>query len=341
MFLRGVDPRDIRRAINRALRRLRYRAWVPLTLVADGDMLSSGTADWTASSATLSKVTGAANLRRGPNALRVLATGVNGQARSTSIYVNGATAGLQNSWFVEARVRADVGTATLIAYDVTNSANIATETWTARGWGTVSFTFTIPVTCEELQIRLESTGGTDDTYWNHVITYPIGMRTIQLPSWISRPDQFKRLVYVANSDIRHDAELYIPGEGRGYTILADYAGANSQYRLNLTEAPVDASTPIWFEASREFSALSADADVTYCDRDWLIAASVVELLRYLQAGPPSIDTIQWRNELNPRMQMLEPLNRRFLESLQLPVIAAPTPTQPEMVEQMGTPQQVG
>ena len=48
------------------------------------------------------------------------------------------------AWYTQFRVRADVGTARLTAYDVTNGADIASVDWTQRGWGVVDTSGVLP-----------------------------------------------------------------------------------------------------------------------------------------------------------------------------------------------------
>lgn len=259
VYLRDVRSRDLRDAVNQLLRGTFYETMVPLTQVVDGDMESSATSDWTASNATHSKVTGANTLYHGARASRVLATAASGYIQSTTILVDPTNA---PTWFVRAVVRADIGTARLIPYDVTNSANITTEDWTNRGWGVIEITFTLPATCEALAFRLQSVADADDTMWDRLIAHPQNAREVNLPDWLVSPRHVRGVFQGVGSDIRPDRTTWqeVPFE-----ILPDMANPNRQWRLVVPDGL--SGRPIVFQAIRPHGALAVDADTTFLDRE--------------------------------------------------------------------------
>jgi hypothetical protein len=293
LFTRGVGIQQIRDAINEALRNMHYTTWVPLTFVVDGDCDSSGVTDWTAGgSAALSKVTNT-NLRHGPQALRVLASGgANGQAASTAMLVDPNYA---RDWYATVAVRAQVGTARFIAYDNTNSANITTQDWTSQGWGRVGFQFTLPATCESWSTVHRAVASSDDSYWDDVCAFPLGVTEFPLPSWVTRADQVL--------DVRQGWDL-APADrvdemrtaAVPYEIQEDFANPNNQFKLVFKNG-FRTSGPLWLKAHRQFPALSLDADTTFADREWLSLAAQVFLLEKLIARPASEEVTAWKNLL--------------------------------------------
>ena len=273
VITQGVWIQDIKDGINDALRQLRYVHRAPLTMVTEGDMDASGTTNWTATNATLSKVTNT-NAREGARSLRVLATAAAGQAQSDTIFVDPTNA---SAWFYLARVRADIGTARFIPYDVTNSANISLTTdndWTLRGWGWLGGSFTLPATCEALAARLVSVANADDTYWDSVIMLPVGAKEAQLPSWIIRADDYRR-AFNLPADPNRDLAGITSYRTDDY-VQDDPSSPNTQFWLRLDGGIYQ---PVGFEGARPYDVLSADADTTFCDRSWIELAGTVEALR--------------------------------------------------------------
>lgn len=286
IFFQGVSYFDALMAVNQALREIRQRSKFILSLLPDGDMALGGISNWTASaSATVSKVTNT-NAIRGPRSLRVLAGAANQYAQSGTLLVDPTN---QPSWFAQALVRAQVGTATLLPYDVTNSANITvsgTQTWTAQGWGIISINFTLPATCESLAFRLESTANNDDTYWQYVAPYPNGARQLSLPSWVERSTQIVRpMVDLYWTSLRADTPEWWPIGG---DVEEDLSNPNNQTRLILHQ-PL--SQPIWLDAYRRAEPLIGDAQTAYVERElvvWCAAYHLADKMARSSSGPAKI-----------------------------------------------------
>src|SRR3990167_2544175 len=281
IFTKGVRLLWIQNAINMALRKIRYWSLYPITLVADGNMESSGTTSWTATTATLTKVTNS-NVPRGARALRVANSSANGQAQSGTLQSAPLTpsdsdyGGGGRDYYCHAWCRADVGTGVLVAYDVTNSATIESQNWTNEKWGVIDFTFTVPATCEEFAIVLRGTESTADIYWTNVICHRLGSTEVALPDWVTH-SEFIRKVFMGRYNLGLPDELKL--DEIHATSDADMANANSLFQLNI-HSPMT-SHPYWYLGSRPFDALSLDADTTTADREWLEAAGTMELCKYL------------------------------------------------------------
>lgn len=289
IFGRLTSIWDYRRAVNDSLRELKDDSWIPFSKITDGDMRNPGISDWTAAgspSASSGKVTNS-NATWGPQSFRVLATAANDYYQSNTIVAD-PQYGSQRT--VLARVRADVGTATLRAYDVTNSAEIESETWSSRGWGYLSFTFTLPATCEAYAYQLESDTSTSDCYWGFVNEIASGASEVDLPGYVDRPGDVIG-VYEDHSDNRSDQPRWVPIGGR---LIHDPANPNNQFKYHLDRYP---SRPLIVHVVRQFPMLTGDAATTYADRDLVIAAAALKICEGKVAGQENEHTSFWRARL--------------------------------------------
>ena len=176
---RKVRPNIINDRLDITLGLLRQNVLLNVTAVTDGDMETSGVGSWTASSATLTKDTIAANVRHGRQSLKNVATGANGQAQSGNMNLPGGTLCI---------VAADVfitggDKCKLEFYDVTNSAVIGTAMESDEtGFVHLENIFTVPETSEQVRVNLESQANGDITFWDHVTVWPVSDKGIDLPS---------------------------------------------------------------------------------------------------------------------------------------------------------------
>lgn len=311
IYGRGFDIAEIKQAINRALRKLRYVSIVPLSLLPDADFSSSSaTDDWgTAVTATVSKVSTTTpglvlpNFVRNTRAMRVLCTSANGY-QPTKILV--VTPG--DTYFCQiTAVRAAVGTAKLIAWDNTNSAEIASETWANEGWGRINFTFTVPSTCERITLRLSGVGASDDTYWSgDLFLLRQGSHEVPLPDYLDDEADLRRVLYSIETD-EYDADIM--REHYWWDISPNEGSTTNPFKVRLYPSARDA---LWLEVSRPFPALSADADTTFANREWIEAAATVEYLRLRINKEPGEDTKAWRAELSNWERQLRAYNSRFM-----------------------------
>lgn len=295
LYLKGLRIAQIKTAINTALRQLWYVTIYPLSLVTDADMETSGVTNWAATSAASSKVSTAGNLLRGNQSLRVLNSGANGYAQSATMSIT-----KDDSFYVEAYCRAAVGTGTLIAYDITNSANIDTASWDEIGWGKVYLTFSAPSTCEQIAIRLQGTGASDDIYWDDVNLLRVGTREILLPDWITHPSQVRHLLTDVAGRDRWDESHYI--RTSHYRIIRDESNTLNPLKLSLEWS---LGAPLWIEANRTYAELSADTGTTTCNRELIECAATVELLDKLINRAPGEVVAAWKQEYARQSKKLQ------------------------------------
>ncbi|HYE79426.1 MAG TPA: hypothetical protein VEI97_15685, partial [bacterium] len=310
LIKRGVSYGLLKQSVNAALRKLSYSARWPLTLVVDGDMETSGTGSWTTTAfATATKVTNT-NAREGSQSLRVVVSGGAGYAQSEEILTDPQ---IYTSWYVRARLRAVSGTMYVKARDTDNNQDIESATWDGEGWGVVEFTFTPTAAAEGFRILFGSDDSSAEGYLDEVIAYPLGLRTIPLPSWVTSRDQVRRLVYGETGHQRDDL-----GAVWGYphwSVREDTANPNSAFSLTVDPA---LHGPAYLEAWRPFSELTTDSSSTTCDRELLEQAAKVELLERLQNRAPAQETDAWRNEYQKHRRKLKALiARRYPKSLHL------------------------
>ena len=175
---RKVRPSIINDRLDVILGLLRENVILNVTAVTDGNMETSGVGSWTASGATLTKDTTAANVRRGRQSLKIVATGANGQAQSENVNLPGGTVCIVSADpFITAG-----DSCKLEFYDVTNSAVIGTAMESDEtGFIHLEKIFTVPTTCEQVRVNLESQANGDITFWDHVTVWPILDKGIDLP----------------------------------------------------------------------------------------------------------------------------------------------------------------
>ncbi|KKL75630.1 hypothetical protein LCGC14_2052980 [marine sediment metagenome] len=196
---RKVRPNIINDRLDVILGLLRQNVLLPITLVTDGDMEDTTatppnyTAAGTVGTPTLAKNT--TFVRRGRQSLSITNDGSTtvGYAKSDSMFLPGGT-----ECIVEADVYITAGDlAKLTFYDVTNSAVIGTAMESDEsGWVHLENLFTVPATCEEVQVWAESQAASDVTYWDHITVWPTRDQGIDLPSFLEFIYDVKSLFFL-------------------------------------------------------------------------------------------------------------------------------------------------
>jgi hypothetical protein len=282
IFKRGIKYTDIKSAVNSALGKLRYRTVAPLTLVTDGDMESSGVTSWTASNTTISKVATTGNLMRGTLSGRTVNSSANGYAQSNTIKCRGG-----DTYYIGVRTKAAIGTAKLVAYDVTNSAEITSDTWAGAEWEVLYLTATTPSTCEGLAVRLQGVESNADCNWDDVIVLRTGTNEVALPTWIT---DYRQVI-----SINHGHATYRYDEENMSGFLAVKYIPDESNPLNPWKVWLEPGIggPVWITARRPYSTLATDAATTFCDKETIVLGGCVELLENLKNRAPGQETQQW------------------------------------------------
>ena len=266
----GLAPAHLIRHINEALRRARRQRKLALTLVTDGLMESSTTASWTASSATLAKVTTASIVGEGKRALSVTNSGVNGYAAAAAV---AAIPGEQLRVEATGRVSNTTGThtATLVAYDDTNAAEITAEATASRFPAKLGFEFAVPAGCYSVSLRLRGSAADTVAYWDEVLLWRVGSKQIALPTDVTRFDDVfdvyqrapQQTVPGETTTYSGDYDLRRLG---GWRVLADPEGAN-QFVLDVGRSGWTTSYPLVVDGLLPWPELATDDDLTGADQD--------------------------------------------------------------------------
>ena len=184
---RKVRPNIINDKLDVTLGLLRENVILPVTIVPDGNMETSGVGNWTAAGTggtpTLAKDTSTPNVRHGRQSLSITNDGSTtlGYAKSDSMYLPRGTVCI-----VAADAYITAGDlARITFYDVTNSAVIGTAMESDEsGWVHFENLFTVPATCEEVQVWLEAQAVSDVIYWDYATVWPVLDKGIDLPGYL-------------------------------------------------------------------------------------------------------------------------------------------------------------
>ena len=195
------DPVVIKDLLDQVLKQDIYLPyWSVLSEVPDFDMEQNHTTDWTASNATVTKVT-AEPVMNGRRWLSVATTSANGNARSALLRVEPG-----KRYYISALCRSNVASTTckLIAYDETNSAEIDSATSTRLFNNRLYFEITVPSTCYTISVRLSNVENSVTSYWDDVIVYALDSTEIALPWWVKNKDQIKGIFKLSANPLAAD-----------------------------------------------------------------------------------------------------------------------------------------
>ena len=304
-----MAPGDFNSCINRALQRRFYWDYAWLSLIDDADMEASGVTDWTATNTTLTKATTAGVVSHGAQVLRAVNSAANGRAASITLPCTPGEVYFLDAWCMP---NGDY-TATLIAYDVTNSANIKTVSYAGREPKRLWLSFTVPTGCERMAVWLRGDDAAADIYWDNVLLYANRRRQYWLPSWLTEARQVARLEHLsARSDEAANISFDLDGQWleRSYQLYPSFA-ANHPLSILLSFYP---QGPARVVALRPFASLSAETSTTTMDLQWAAWISVVEIIRTFLLKPTGD-----RGDY-PRLLALAQARVHTLDKLHMPAI---------------------
>lgn len=261
---RGLDD-----FINECLRNSFYKTLVLLTEATDGDMETSGVTNWSVTNATRQKVTTGAGVTHGDQALEVTTTAANGYA--TMAAHKACSEG--EVWDICVDCTPTSGIWKLQAWDVTASAQIDVTTAYAgvqarRLW----LRATIPTDCEQFNVRLIGETNTTVAVFDNLTLRNVQNKFLSLPSWFTDRKWLEEVWIYPPGAKRDDA--YAIGEyGRYYPIwfgVQESYTDNTPFKLELDSAAgIHSGSHIFIEATRPYAELSADADTTDADQDFV------------------------------------------------------------------------
>jgi hypothetical protein len=278
----NVHPQWVVDAMNRAMtKRCYFENLEPLSLAADSGFQSTSTGSYTASGTTFTKVTTADSFN--------IFTGIgSGRTATADGYITQTFAVHPNEQLsTGALARADAGTASLVLFDVTNSAAITSanaRSHTGENWAYLSRTDTVPATCETVGLRL-TVGDTGDVYWNGAWFYRTRDNFIRLSSTWDTAFKVPALAYMdfgasVSSGVEAAFSRRLTEVNRSlYSFQMEKPGANP-YGIQFHQEGM-LNRPLYIQGRRAYGDLTTFtlglSETTACDIDLIDAATRLEL----------------------------------------------------------------
>ncbi len=283
---RKVRPNIINDRLDVILGLIRQNVLLPVTIVVDGDM-EDDPATNIAVGGTETLANDTTYVRHGRQSLKITAGADDDYAKSTTaLYLPGGT---QVLCATDCYITAG-DAAKLILYDETNSANIETAESDESGWVHLEFLATVPVTCEEVSVRLEAQSSGDVIYFDHVTLWPTADKGIELPSFLEFVYDVKGIFYFpVGTGLAGSANdnAYRINEGSPQ-FYAHYKPEQDDTAVVSARFYVDNKTPsnaLWLKGRKPYPAFSGatdalkDVDTTQAHKNVVVnmtAASIID-----------------------------------------------------------------
>ena len=283
-------PSFIEDRVNEILGNLETEYLIPLSIITDGDMESSGTTDWTASAAvgtapTLSK--DVAIVLHGRQALKILAN-----ADATNSYAKSAAVAVPPN--TEVLVSADVyitsgdkAKITLAGSATSNGTFTAIDTAESIVSGWVHLEFTADTDSNEwIQLWLESPVASDVTYWDNAVVLPTNQSEITPPSEAEYAYDFGELFYFplgTGLSGASDNNAYKIAEGgartwSSYKIERDDTGV-VPIRISVDKTPL--THALFIQADVDFVALTTDTATTLAPKELVVELALADIYDHM------------------------------------------------------------
>ena len=297
--------------------------WTILTEVPDGDMEQNNTTDWQADNGSVAKGT-SEPLMWGKRYLSFTSTAANGFA-SPAVPLK-VIPGKRYHLSAIARRGSDSTAATLIAYDATNSANIASASTTLETDARIWLEFTAPSGCERITIKLLNPNDASVNHWDEVCFFSLDGYTLPLPWWVKNKSQvkgiFRPLFNTVGTDLYEDMPR-VDTELDRWNFIDDAFG-RGQLRISSRFGAID--RPVYIFGTRSETAwANENTETKHIDRDW-VHARMCYLLFSQMLAPRSVGTQNmewaekrlgfWEKEWNRQRRMQD---ERLEEAIQAAV----------------------
>jgi len=269
-------PSLLRTSINRVLRNMRYPAYLPVTLVTDGDMEDTGVTNWAAvgSPTTREKAaTTASGLPFGRQCLHI-AGGDAAGATSNAVSVDEA-----ENLYIAVPIDLVSGSADVILYDSTNSTALKTVNVTELGPCMVYFQQAPGSTTANVRIRLLGSEASSEFYAGPVFLWS-GQRT-RYPADTSSLERARdpKRAFVLRCGQSVETDVYHIGELAETTF-----GIERDDRANLINVTVPVPYyPMLLQVHRRYPELAYDADTTYAAKDIVVQGAMYHIERHRAA----------------------------------------------------------
>lgn len=263
-YIIGKLPWEVVFALGqRAFDELNQLDFGPLTILADGDMETSGVTNWTATNATRTKDTTAIYAYSGVNTLKVTTSAANGYVLGATFYPLPGTS--VYAGVVSACTAGD--TARAVFYDVTHGTEFGEVVTHSRERPMyMLLSGSVPSGCTEATVKLGGVGNGDIIYFDSVVgPWTTSDMIMNAPSGMDQDWRFRKLreatflrgdtssnVWDASSRVFFDWK-----KGADFSLLP-YHGATNPYQVQLTRQP--SSNGLWVEYFRRASDFTTLAD---------------------------------------------------------------------------------
>ncbi len=271
--------------------------WTILTEVPDGDMEQSGTTDWAATNATVTKVSSEPALW-GKRWLSVATTSAGGYAQSNTIRVVPG-----QRYHVSAICRASAASTTceLTVRDLSNGANISQKTSTYQTPVRLWVEFTAPSGCHQMAIRLGNSENSVTSFWDEACAFSMDSNDLPLPWWVRNKSQVKGIFKPRWTELSGNVWDPVP---HGDLDLNNWDFRDSAFgrnQLRIVSRHGAPTRPMYIFGLRpETSYSNENSDTKHFDLDWMTARMMTVLLRQVQ-GPLGTSE-QHRDWLAERMR---------------------------------------
>lgn len=297
-----IHPQDVLDHLDELLKHEIYLpAWAILSHVPDGDMEQSALTDWTDTNATSAKST-AEPAMNGSRWMTVTASADNGYTSSVSLYVHPG-----ERYHMSALARTDGSTqAKLVAYDVTNAAEIDSVSTSATSTVRVWKEFSAPSGCYEIKLRLQTVTNGQVTSWDDVCFFSPNETELPLPWWVKDSDQVHGVYYLRpySTVSANEWQPAYRGERDQRWDKHDEAFGRGMLRVNARQG--SAVYPLYIKGTRNETAFSNNnTDYKRLDPNLITAGLCYKVFSQLsnlpQTGTLNVDWIKekaniWRSE---------------------------------------------
>ena len=285
LFCRDLNPDELKKSINYALRNMVYPALLPVTAVTDGDMEDTGVTNWAAIGAptTREKTTSSYPFQFGRQALHIVSSALAQGATCNNIAVQ---EGEPIRFAVQVKLVS--GSVNVILYNATGAIAIRTVTLNAevlpqevRMLGE-----SVPSSSRNISVRFESATASSEWYVGPVhVNFPDRRRysidtveqahdikrVLALPAGVQSQDV--SYSYAASPQALYEIPFGVERDDRG----------GSPINVIL---PLGLSDPPYVEVMRRYPELTNDYDLTTANQDTVTLGAMARLerLRAAQMG---------------------------------------------------------
>lgn len=296
----------------------------------DGDMALATDTNWTdvGTTSASAKSTAAGLTSYGPRSYRLTNTATNSGTRSTG----GGRVRKSGTVSMFAIAAAEVGTASLQPYDLTNTTTYGTAiTNTERRPALLALqSQTVPATCELTGLNMLGLESNADIFWNQAALYIHDELSISLPSGVTEGFMAPKFVQAQpktsiGTNI-YDAEdiNFIPlTEGIDYWLVINHADAEP-YKVRFAN-PMPSTGghpyewPLFVEARIPQSSLitlSAETDVVNAPKHNLLPRWKIDCLETIWNGAAAPKHPDWDNQMAlAQKQLIQATRARSVESI--------------------------